>query len=362
MIVVSSSLSRLFAYARTPASDPRENFTTEALAAATRVESRPLVVALARLGVLDPDDVLACVPFTQVFHEGAGTIDLVLQMDTPAGAREVWIEVKVDAPESGQQLRNYRAFIDADVSLRRDLVVLAKETLPSTVPHVALRWRDVVKAARDTVPNHVLWSELVAYLEEIRMADRSTFPITLREASSLDDAFGLFTKALAVIRSVNARLGALGYPDWLVMSQTGQTGWLTSKTHEQFIRFGRAMVEAKKLYRANVFYGFQSREGEVYGTIWVEADPKRTRERQAIRERAHGRLDSWEQPLDHRWQLVIKAERAIEFPTEVAAADWFVARFEELRASGMLELIPTLGADLSGGEDASAIGGLDANT
>lgn len=67
------------------------------------------------------------------------------------------------------------------------------------------------------------------------MTDRSTFPITLREASSLEDAFGLFQKAIAVIRAVNARLGELGYPDWMVMSQAGQTGWLTSKLHEQIV-------------------------------------------------------------------------------------------------------------------------------
>jgi len=52
---------------------------------------------------------------------------------------------------------------------------------------------------------------------------------------------------------------------------------------------------------------------------------------------------SWEQPLDQQWQLVIKSARSISFPTEASAIDWFVACFEELRASGMLGAITTLG-------------------
>lgn len=349
---MATSLSRLFAYARTPDSDPRENFTTEALAAAVLAEPGPLLTALARGGVLDPDDVITCAPFTQVFHEGAGTIDLVLQLQMSGGPREVWIEVKVDAPESGQQLRSYRAFIDGDASLRRDLIVLAKDVLPTSVPHLALRWRDLARAARDVAPDHILWTELRAYLEEIHMTDRSTFPITLREASSLDDTFGLFRKAIAVVRGVNARLGELGYPDWLRISQTGQTGWLTSKLHDQFIRFGRVMVDGKRGYRANVFYGFVPRDGEAYATVWIESDPRRTAERQVLRERAKASLDdSWEQPLDHRWQLMIRATRAILLTTEADAVDWFVGRFEELKSAGLIDLIPTLGTTPAGEGD-----------
>jgi hypothetical protein len=268
----------------------------------------------------------------------------MLQIGTDAGPSEIWIEVKVDAPESGQQLRNYRSFIDSG-DIPRTLVVLAKDRLPTPIAHIPMRWRDLSRATRDIAPNHLLWSELMVYLEEIHMTDRSAFPITLREASSLDDAFGLFTKAITVIRQVNARLSELKYPEWLVTYQPGQTGWLTSKMHDQFVRWGRVMVDGKRAYRANVFYGFLPRDGEARAAIWIEADPKRTSERDSIRSVAKANLDStWEQPLDHRWQVAIKSERAIAFTAERDAVDWFLAGLDELRSAGIVDLIPTLGS------------------
>lgn len=340
-----STLERLFAYARTADSDPRENFTTEALAGAVRSDPRPLLHALASKGLLDIDDVVRSSPFTQVAFAGVGTIDLLLQLELGTGAREVWIEVKVNAPESGQQLRNYRTFIDTHAELGRDLVVLAKDVLRSSVPHTPLRWRDVSHAARELAANNLLWSDLNSYLEAIGMTDRSTYPISLREAASLDDAFGLLQKAIAVIKTVNARLAELGYPDWLHTTQVGRTGWITTKLHDQFTRFGRMMIYDKGDLRGKVFYGFQPREGEAYATIWIEVDPRRTAERTAVREQARASLDtSWEQPLDHRWQLVIKAERAIAFRSEPDAVDWFLTQFKELREAGLIDLLPTLGA------------------
>jgi hypothetical protein len=339
-----STLERLFAYARTQDSDPRENFTTEALAGAIRSDPRPLLYALARKGLFDPDDVVQCHPFTQVSFAGAGTIDLLVQLEMGTGAHEVWIEAKVDAPESGQQLRNYRTFIDSHRELPRHLVVLAKDVLPSTVPHTPLRWREISQAARELARDNLLWSDLRAYLEAIGMTDRSTYPVSLREAASLDDAFGMLQKALAVIKAVNERLPGLGYPDWLHTSQAGRTGWITTKVHDQFTRFGRMMIYDKGELRGKVFYGFQPQDGEAYATIWIEVDPRRTAEREAVQKLARAGLNaSWEQPLDHRWQLVIRRERAIAFGSEREAVDWFLGRFDELREAGLIDLLPNLG-------------------
>ena len=53
-----SSLGRLFDYAKITTVDVRENYTTQALAEAIGRDSRPIVLALARAGVLDIDTAL----------------------------------------------------------------------------------------------------------------------------------------------------------------------------------------------------------------------------------------------------------------------------------------------------------------
>jgi len=51
----TSSLGRLFAYAKVSTVDVRENYTTQCLAEAIRRDPRPMVLALAHAGVLDID-------------------------------------------------------------------------------------------------------------------------------------------------------------------------------------------------------------------------------------------------------------------------------------------------------------------
>lgn len=355
-----STLSRLFAYARTPASDPRENFTTEALAGAIRSDPRPMLKALGRHGIVDPDTVDSCTPYTQVFQPGAGTIDLMLQLSVGSEAREVWVEVKVDAPESGAQLDNYLAFINAG-QLRRDLIVLARESLAGRESLTTLRWREVARLASMVAPYSSQWSDLVTYLEEIGMTENATYPISLREAASLEDAWGLFQKAASAILAVNRRLPELGYPDWTYSAQAGRTGWVTSKLHEQFVTHGRVMIYGKGNLRGKIFYGFVPEDGEAYAMTWIEVDPRRTEERQLVRDLARRTLDdSWEQPLDHRWQLAIKKERAIALTTEEAVVAWFLDRHAELRDAGLIELLPKLGVAAPGeiqDDDAAAADG-----
>lgn len=271
-----STLSRLFAYARTPDSDPRENFTTEALAGAIRSDPQPMLAALARHGIIDPDAVDTCDPYTQAFHPGAGTIDLMLQLSVGGEAREVWVEVKVDAPESGVQLDNYQAFIDAG-DLPRELIVLAKDSLAGRESMTTLRWREVASLASTLAPDSRPWSDLVTYLEEIGMTEHSTYPISLREAASLEDAWGLFQKAASAILAVNRRLPELDFPEWMHSVQAGRTGWVTTKLHEQFVTRGRVMFYGKGNLRGKVFYGFVPRTGKPTqrsGSKSIQSAPK----------------------------------------------------------------------------------------
>lgn len=105
------------------------------------------------------------------------------------------------------------------------------------------------------------------------------------------------------------------------------------------------MVYGKGDLRGKVFYGFEPRQGEAYATVWIEIDPRRTAERQVVAESARARLEQpWEMPRDHRWQLVLKSERAIALRTEAEAVEWFVSSLQELRRAGLIDLLPTLGA------------------
>ena len=73
---MASNLGRLFRFARTSENDARENFITEALAAAIREDAAPMVSLLEQRNVIAGGAQL--VPHTQVTVPGTGVVDLVL--------------------------------------------------------------------------------------------------------------------------------------------------------------------------------------------------------------------------------------------------------------------------------------------
>jgi hypothetical protein len=226
-----STLSRLFEYAKVYPSEPRENFTTGALAGAIRHDPAPFLAVLGDAGLLAPSEVVRCQPFTQVAFAGAGTIDLVLQVETLARVFELWIEVKVDAPESGDQLRSYHRYIAThEHQLSRVLAVLSKDGLDTDLPLTQLRWRDLARTIARQAAHDTVWADLADYLEEIRMTDGATFPITVREAAALEDAVSLVRKANAVLTIVNDELLARGFPEYLHWKTHG---WVTTKLYDR---------------------------------------------------------------------------------------------------------------------------------
>jgi hypothetical protein len=140
-------------------------------------------------------------------------------------------------------------------------------------------------------------------------------------------------------------LRAEEYPQWVFVKR-GTTGWVNRRLAEQFRRHGRFTASASERLRGTVIYGFYPRDGKTFAVAWVEVNPKRTGERQAIRQQAEvGNLGvTWERPLDGtRWQILAKEVRAINLDSEEAAVDWFVACHDQLRDAGILDLIPRLG-------------------
>src|SRR3990172_8056806 len=101
-----STLGRLFDFAKAPNSSAIENFTTEALAGAIRADPRPFLLALRRHDLVRAAPLTDLDVLTQVVMPGTGILDLVVVSASPE-LPELWIEVKVDAAESGRQLDAY---------------------------------------------------------------------------------------------------------------------------------------------------------------------------------------------------------------------------------------------------------------
>src|SRR5438105_1086248 len=94
-----------------------EDFVTDILAQCIRLDPKPFLAVLQSARVITPSSTTPkIVTYTQVGVSGAGVIDLMLYFGKGFENRnwdQIWIEVKVDSPESGNQIDNYLAYIAA---------------------------------------------------------------------------------------------------------------------------------------------------------------------------------------------------------------------------------------------------------
>ncbi|MHB8960534.1 MAG: hypothetical protein ACYDAN_12995 [Candidatus Limnocylindrales bacterium] len=156
-----STLARLFAYAKSSKSEALDNFTTEALASAIRDDFRPFVPVLVDAGLLRYDEEPRTVGVeTQVAVTGAGIVDLDLVLEGEGWLAEVWIEVKVFAGESAEQLlvRNSSASEGFCSSMRRRSRAWLTSPPPSHLSE-AYCWR--IKRGQ-VVPHPMWWERLRA--------------------------------------------------------------------------------------------------------------------------------------------------------------------------------------------------------
>jgi hypothetical protein len=326
--MTESMFGRLFRFARSADTKPIENFTTEALAACIRADPRPFVGALTSHGVpVHSPKGASHIVATQEVVPGVGVVDLLdrLVVGTAIDA-ELWVEVKVWAPESGDQLARYQAHInELHDDIRRTLLTVGPRPIVSATPWVS--WQ----AIRDSVlraerPGH-LWLELSDFLEETNVADASTDPISAREASSLLDAHRLFKKAARVLTEVRD-IGVERFPDW---------GWvgreqLSQHVLGQFQRHSRFTVPTtERPFYLILGYSDLHATGEAHLTVWVESDPRKPDLRTALLQAAEvGSLPAtWVRRLD-TWQALSITRRAATVEGVEAAVDWFVERLEEL--------------------------------
>jgi hypothetical protein len=371
-----STLEHLFRYAKVSgAGDERlvesqENFTTEALAEAIRRNPQPILLALGRAGIIDEDEVhharvTAVTQWPMPASAAApsyGFIDLVLHLTIarPDGRghsetrREIWFENKVNAGLSGNQLAHYRDYIEAHPDSRRDLVLLAPEPMDSEAKPHQLRWQAIADAVRDTHKPGEHWLDLREYLQEIKMTEEWTLPVSAREAISLEDAYHLFRKALAVLRQVNEALDApehreLGFPPefrW-------PNHWVERTCRNQFAAHGRVTLFFGNGRRVWVTYGYEPIDGETNMTVWLEADPKYADVRGVVRDWAkrHDSLADWGRPVEG-WPVLKTTKRAILVDNSEDAVAWFVGAIDQLMGAGLYrEIYPEKPAPAPDDED-----------
>lgn len=340
------------------ARDPLEDFTTEALAGAIRRDARPMVVALGQSGSFDTTSVSQqhLTVFTQRTYsvpDDEGRVDLVLLWSAPGSAVELWIEVKTGSPLSGdRQLQRYaraqRLLSARDGVDRPRLVLLSTTDIRSAgdggdatsdlLISAHMSWQDIVEAVGAGPDSDSLWRELVLFLKEKGMTQDATFPITAREATSLDDAHRLYLKSVELLRAVNTA-GTSTFPN--VAKGWWTPGQIAPFVRRQFRDHGRFCLGLWGGSDVGFVFGIEgSQAGEAMYKVWLEADPKNGSARARVHALAQvGELEAagWELKYDG-WVLVVARAHTVNFATLELATAWFMERFAELEREGLFRL------------------------
>jgi hypothetical protein len=341
-LVPRSTFGRLFTYARETRADALENFTTEALAAAIRDDPGPLVAVLRSMLLLSSlDEPIEVVPATQVGVPGTGILDLVIDARFRDQTTEFWVEVKVMGGESGQQLSSYRRYLNQlPIANRPHLVTLARSRLGREEDIPWIPWQSIWRAAGAASAASRYWADLRSFLEEIRMADALDSPVSAGEAASMEGAAALLGKTIRILAAVASELNAR----WPAFRWPTEERRIQAVLAGQFGRHRRMLIVAGEEYRAYLFVGVISIDGEAHTAVWVETRNKAIEARRRVIELADsaGLSSAWERDMG-AWGGLHKAGRLVGFASHTEVVSWFVGAMQELGDAGILELIPSLG-------------------
>ena len=349
MTQARSRFGRLYLYSKDDLIRAQENFTTEALRMTIEDDREPMLTALTALDRRTAEEMhlqqCAWRPRSQVELPPRGWLDLVIELLDDEGvlAGEIWVEVKIDAPQSGQQLTYY-----AEEACCRGhpvwIVTLAKDPVDDNVPNVS--WSLLYQKARRGSPDrrswrqHWRWKDFCMFLEEQGVTNDALGPVSDAEAASLEPAYQLMNKAAEVIKTVHARAPALipGLPSW------PSTGALLNFIGTNFRASGDMVGQ-----NGPVGYGLTSEDGTAY---WkVDVDPVRAlftlKQAEATRRAAAAALaalgGAWECPPAGSCVLITR-RRAGSFDSHDAVIGWIEDGLRELAASGVLSALPAKGA------------------
>jgi hypothetical protein len=343
-----SRLGRLYMYSKDEVLSAQENFTTEALRMAIEDDPRPMIEALRRVagpGVADKLNLkidVRCRPRTQVALRGGGWLDLVLEIvDDHRPPTEVWVEVKIHAPESGPRQLEYYQARAAKNSPIAWLVTLRHAPLHDTVPN--LTWNDLYQVAKHGPPGqkdwqeHESWKDLRDFLEEQDVAHDALGPISDREAASLEPAYELIQKVSALVIAVHKKLPGIFSQSVASKIHWKNEGQLINAVGAGF-RWSGDMVGTGGPLR----YGLTAQDGTAYWEVTVDGkdSTRATVEaaRKTVDEATPAFGPDWDRPRSGTMLLVAQA-RATKLVTHAAALEWFVARLREVASSAVLDML-----------------------
>ena len=333
-----STFMRLYRYAKAVGAEAKENYTTEALRAAIESDPRPITLALHDLGVIASEPRGPIQAQTQFAVRGTGIIDLQLVFVEGEMRRLVWIEVKVDAEESGDQIANYQRFMATMAEEHRPtLVVLGPKPLRDGVPW--LSWQRLRAAIKRTESTSPYWTDLITYLGELRMADNYDEAVTPREAQALFPARSLLGKLVRILTPFAAEANGIwrgaGWPD----SEKKVTEALLSvfQTHGTFtIANG---ISPSSGVSAGLYHEPLTNDGWLGLWLWIK--PNRVAERQAILGAANQVTtwgDEWHRDQGE-WELFGAYRRLVEVESHANGQGWLSAKLVQLRDAGLLDLM-----------------------
>ncbi len=320
-----------------------ENFTTEALAGALRSDPRPMLEVLAEHALCERPLPTVISVATQVVVPGNEKrhLDLVLGLRAGDGSTaHVWIEAKVHAPVSGDQLRVYAGAsraLRANDGSPRHVVWLGPDSPPSRVSrHLdgVLRWQELADAAT-RVRAGWLWRDLNTFLKEHGMTEDRAYPISAREATILEDARRMFLKAEVVLSAVNswARKTITEWPE----GHWWKDGQVRGAVLGQLAASAELALFDGSDHPIYVRYGFAADRGEA--SLFVRVVLKHPGD-QAVKARALAavapQLPGWERPDDPKIVLETST-RAVTVARQEDAEDWFKQRFQQLRTAGFFD-------------------------
>lgn len=331
-------MSRLYTYSKDSAFDAQENFTIEALAMAIEDDPRPMVDALNRLNLQEAARVGLTVregrtirPSTQVMLEGGGRLDLVLEVrESRRIIGAVWVEVKIEAPESGNQLDVYKRCV-AKTNYGVWLITLAPRTLRDDVDN--LNWNELYKSVRHPLNPKPSWRDFLAFLEEQNVSNDALGPISDAEAASLGPAHQLAQKVSEVVKVIHRDLPDLfGREIGAKLVWKGKGGELLNYVGANFRSNGELWGTGNALR-----YGLTAQDGTAYWTVAVQPDSRHKKAVDKARKMAEeGRFGvEWERPPNG--PILVARTRAAAIDSHEAAVAWLKSRLIELAESRVLE-------------------------
>jgi hypothetical protein len=168
---------RVFSFASKGEQELKEDFLTEHLALAIRLDPRPFVRAFGTRVQFPKGDFKV---LTQVSLPDRSRLDLVLER---AGRPIAWVEIKADAGEHGNQLERYMAAAAA-LDPSPTLLLLGPATFwpESTLPRIV--WSDLVEAVEATDEVSDAWHYVVGAIEHFELGGGKRMPLNSVEAAS----------------------------------------------------------------------------------------------------------------------------------------------------------------------------------